>query len=103
MPTDSHPNDSFLLQLEPGQEENQWPPDANVITHKLRGVERASQEAPALALITKAMRGNLQAEREMKGQKEYSSDEALHLFELERVARTARRTAKALERKKNVL
>ena len=56
--------------------------------------KKTKQEAAALAVTTRAMRVNLQAEREMEGQKEYSSDEAYHLSELERVARTARRTTK---------
>ena len=90
VPTDLHPDEYFLLQLAPGEEDNQWPPNANVITHEFRGLdERASQEAHALAVTTGAMRGNLQAEGELEGQEEYTSEEAPHLSELERVARTA--------------
>lgn len=39
----------------------------------------------------------------MNGQEEYSSDEAPHLSDLERIARTARRTTKALERENKIL
>ena len=62
-----------------------------MITHELRGLdEGAKQKAPVLAITTRAMRGNLQADKEMKGQEEYSSDEAPHLPNLKRVARTIR-------------
>ena len=104
VPMDSHLDDYFFLQLAPRQEENHWPPTANVITYELRDVEgRASQEAPALAVTNKAMRGNLQAEGKMEGQEEFSLDEAPHHSELEKVARIAKKTTKALEREKNVL
>ena len=103
MPTDPHPDEAFLLQVAPGEEQNQWPPNANMITYELRGFDEESKpQAPALAVTTRVMRGNLQAESEMEGQKECSSDEAPHLSDLERIARTARRTAKALERENEI-
>lgn len=71
VPTDSHHDESFLLQLAHGEKQNQWPSNANVITYELRGLdEGAKQEAPALAVTTRAMRGNLQAEKQMEGQEE---------------------------------
>lgn len=104
VPTDSHQDESFLHQLAHGEKHNQWPPNANVITYELRGLdEEARQQAPTLATTTRAMQGNLQAEKEMDGQGEYSSYEAPNLSDLERVTKTTRRTAKALERENEIL
>ena len=59
-------------------------------------------EAPALAVTTRAMRGNIQAEKDVQGQEKYSS-EGPHLSKLERVARTAKGATKALERENEIL
>ena len=65
---DTHRNESFVLQIPPGEEQNQWPPNANVITYELRRLDDGPTcEAPALAVTTRAMRGNLQAEKDMEG------------------------------------
>lgn len=59
-------------------------------------------EAPALAVTTRAMRGNIQAEKDVQGQEKYSS-EGPHLSKLERVARTAKGATKALERENEIV
>ena len=101
---DTHPDESFFPQPPPGKEQNQWPPNANVITYELRSLdERTTREAPALAVTTRAMRGDLQAKKEMEVQEEYSSDEAPNLSDLEIVVRTTRRTAKVLEKENEIL
>lgn len=99
-----HPDESFRLQVTFGEEQNQWPPNANAITYELRSLDDgATHEAPALAITTRAMRGNIQAEKDVEGQEEYFSDEAPRLTDLERVIRTTRRTTKVLERENNIL
>ena len=104
VPTDPHPDEVTLLQVAHGEEQNQWPPNANLITYELRGFdEEFKPQAPTLAVTTRAMRGNLQAEREVEGQEEFSLNEAPNLSDLERIARTARRTAKALKRENEIL
>ena len=92
------------IQVLPGEEQNQWPPNANVITYELKSLDDGTtREAPALAVTTRAKRGNFQVEKDVKGQEEYSSDEAPHLSDLDRVARTARRATKALEVENEIL
>lgn len=101
---DPYHDESLPLQVAFGEEQNQWPLNANVITYELRDSEEgAKREAPSLAVITRAIRGNLLKEREMECQEEYSSDETPHLSDLEWLTRTARRTIKALERENEIL
>ena len=50
-----------------------------------------THEAPALAVTTRAMRGNVLLEENVEGQEEYSSDEGPNILELNRVARSATR------------
>ena len=104
VPTDPHLGEEALPQVAQGEEQNQWPPNANVITYELRGFdEEWRPQAPAFAVTTRAMRSNLQAEREMEGQEECSSDEASHFLDLEGIARTAWRTTEALERENVII
>ena len=90
--------------MPPEEEENQWPPNANVITFELRRLDYGTIcKAPALIVTTRAMRGNLQTKKDVEEQEEYSSDEAPHLSDLERIARTARIATKALEVENEIL
>ena len=101
---ETHLDESFIPQVPPEEEQNQWPPNANVITYELRRLDDGTTcEAPALAVTTRAMRGKIQAEKDVEGQEEYSLDDAPHLLDLERVARTARRATKALEVENEIL
>ena len=77
---DHHANESFPLQVTFGEEQNQWPSHANAVTYELRSLEYgATHEAPTLAVTTRAMRGNIQAEKDVEGHEEFSSDEGSHL------------------------
>ena len=54
-------------QLAPTDGQGQWPPHANSITYELRSLEgEVVHEAPALAIITRAMRGNMPIEVEVE-------------------------------------
>lgn len=82
--TESQANESFPLQVTAREEQNRWPPHANAINYELRSVDDgATHEAPALAVTTRAMRGNIQVEKDVEGQEEYSSDEGPHLSDFE--------------------
>ena len=95
---ETHTDESFVFQVPSGEEHNQWPPNTNVITYELRRLDDGTTcEAPALAVTTRASGGNLQEDKDVEEQEEYSSDEAPHLSDLDSVARTARRATKALE------
>ena len=101
---ETHPDEFFVLQVPPGEEQIQWPPNANVITYELRRLnDETTCEAPALVVTTRAMRQNLQAEKDVEKQEEYSSNEAPHLSDLEKVARTARRATMALHVQNEIL
>ena len=68
---DTHPDEFFILQVPPREEQNQWRPNANVITYELRRLDDGTTcEAPALAVTTRAMRNNLQVEKDVEGQEE---------------------------------
>ena len=100
---ESHHDESFPFQTGVGEEQGQWPPQTNVITYELMSLDdEITHEAPALAVTTRAMRGNVQAEKDVKGQDEYSLDEGHNLLDLDRVARVARRATRELE-KENVI
>ena len=67
---ETHPDEFFVPQWPPEEEQNQWPPNANMITYELRRLDDGTTcETPALAITTRAMRGNLQAEKDVEGQK----------------------------------
>ena len=85
---------------------NPWPPQVNSITYELRSLDgEVVHEAPALAVTTRAMRGNAPIENELDGQGDYSSDdvERPQFQELEKVASAARQATKALVRENEVL
>lgn len=72
-------------------EHKQWPLNANAVIYELRSLnDEATHEAPSLAFTTRAMRGNIQSEKDVEGHEEYFSDEGPHLSDLERVARQLR-------------
>jgi hypothetical protein len=49
--------------------QGQWPPHTNAITYELRSLDDGvTYEAPALAVTTRAMKGNIQAEKDVEGQ-----------------------------------
>ena len=100
---ESHHDDVLPLQMEMGEEQGQWPPHTNVITYELKSLgDEVTDEASALAVITRARRGKTPLEVGIEGQEEYSSDEVPNLSELDRVARVARRATRELE-KENVI
>ena len=74
----------FVPQAPPEEEQSQWPPTANVITYELRSLdEETTHEAPALAVTTRAMRGNVQPDDEVEEQEEHSYQKTTsysHLF-----------------------
>jgi hypothetical protein len=95
--TEPHYDESIPFQLGDKGEQVQWPPHTNVITYELRSLhegviqkgvihEGVIQEALALAVTTRAMTGNSQAEKDVEGHKEYSSDEGPNLSDLDKVA-----------------
>jgi hypothetical protein len=87
--------DEFLpFQVAIGNEHSQWPPLTNAITYKLRSIDDGViHEALTLAVTTRAMRGNIQADKDLERQEEYPSDEGPNLSDLDKVAR---KTAKEL-------
>ena len=56
-----------------------------------------------MVVTTRAMRGNIKADKDVKGQEEYSSDEGPNLSYLDRVAKVARRANKELEKENAIL
>ena len=100
---ESHHDDTLPLQMGIGEDQGQWPPHTNAITYELRSLDdEVSHEAPTLAVTIRAMRGKTPVEVGVEGQKEYSSDEGPNIFELDRVARVARRATRELK-KENVI
>jgi hypothetical protein len=74
--TDPHQDESLPSQVAFGEEQIQWPPHTNVITYELRSLDDGvTYEAPVLAVTTRAIRDTIQAEKDVEGQDEYSSDE----------------------------
>ena len=68
--TEPHYDESIPFQMGIGDEHDQWPPHTNAITYDLRSLnDGVIHEAPALAVTTRAMRGNIQAEKDVEGQK----------------------------------
>lgn len=104
--TEPQTNEPPPAQATSTEGQNQWPPHANAITYELRGVyEGAIHEAHALAVTTRAMRGNVPVENELDGQEEYSSDdeEPPHFPDLEKIASVARQATKALAKENEIL
>ena len=86
-----------------GEEQGQWPPHTNTITYELKSLDdEVTYKAPALVVTTRAMRGNVQAEKDIEGQEEYSSDEGPNLSDLDRITRVARKATRELK-KENVI
>lgn len=66
--TEPHQDESIAYQMGVGEEQGQWSPHTNVITYELRSLNgEVTHEAPALAVTTRAMRGNVQAEKDVEG------------------------------------
>jgi hypothetical protein len=65
--------------------------------------DEVTHEVPTLAVTTRAMRGNAQAEKDKEGHEEYSSDEGPSLLDLDRVVRVARKTYRELETENMIL
>jgi hypothetical protein len=82
-------DDMLPLPMRIGEEQNQWPPHTNAITYELRKGKGVVEETPALAVTTRARRGDAPLEVGIGEQGNYSSDEELNLSELERVAKRA--------------
>ena len=92
---ESHHDNILPLQMGIGEDQGQWPLHTNAITYELRSLDdEVSHEAPALAVTTRAMRGETPLEVGVEDQEEYSSDEGPNLFELDRVAKVARRATR---------
>ena len=101
---ESHHEDTLPLQMKIEEEQDQWPPHTNAITYELKILgDGVTNEAPALAVTTRARKWKAPLEVDVEGQEEYSSDEAPNLSELDRVARVARRAIRELERKNVIL
>jgi hypothetical protein len=80
---DPHHDEYIFPQVAFGEEQSQWPRHTNAITYELRSLDDGvTHEAPALAVITSAMRGNIQAEKDGEKHEEYSSDQGPHLLDL---------------------
>ena len=81
----------------------QCPPHANSISYELRSLEReVVHEAPALAVTTRAMRGNVPIEVEAEEDEENPLGDVLYFSELDDVAREASKATKALERENEI-
>ena len=101
--TESHHDESMPFQMDDREEQGQWPPHTNAITYEMGSFDdEVSHKASTSAVITRAMRGNVEAEKNIKDQEEYSSNEGPNLLDLDRVARVARRAIRELE-KENVI
>ena len=84
--------------------QGQCPPHANSISYELRSLEgEVVHEAPALAVTTRAMRGNVPIEVEEEEDEENPLGEVPYFSDLENVAREARKTTKVLERKNEIV
>jgi hypothetical protein len=102
--TEPHHDESIAFQMGVGEEQGQWSPHANTITYELRSSNgEVTHEAPALAVTTRAMRGNIEVEKDVVGHEEYSSDEGPNLSDLDRVARVARRATRELEKENEIV
>ena len=94
----------FPTQVAPTDGQGQWPLLANSITYELRSLEgEVVYEAPALAVTTRAMRGNMPIEVEVEEEEENSLGDVPYFSDLENVDREARKTTKALERENEIL
>ena len=101
---ESHHENALPLKVEIGGEQGQWSPHTNTITYELKSLENeVSQEAPALAVTTRARKGKTPMKIGVEDQKEYFSDEAPNLSELDRVAKVGRRATRELERENVIL
>ena len=84
--------------------QSQCPPHANSISYELKGLkEEVVHEAPALAVTTKAMRGNAPLEVDEEEEEENSLEEISYFSDLENVIREARKATKALERENEIV
>jgi hypothetical protein len=81
-----HHDESIPFQMAVGDEQGQWLRHTNAITY----------EGPALAVTTEAMQGNIQAEKDVEDQGEYSSHEGPNLSDIDRVVRVAKRATREL-------
>ena len=81
------------------------PPHANSISYELKGLkEEVVHEALALAVTTRAMRGNAPLEVEEEEEEEENPlGEIPYFSELENVTREARKATKALERENEIV
>lgn len=96
-PEEFQHNKPFITNPTAGDGGIQWPSNANVITHELRGTEATvGLEATAMAVMRRAMRESQQVRKEGIGQSKCSSEEPPNLSKLERVARAARRAVRSL-------
>ena len=101
---DANCDDMLPFPMSIGEEQSQWPPHTNAITYELRSLEgEVIHEAPALAVTTRARRGDAPLEVGIGDQEEYSSDEGLNIPELDKVARVARNVTKEIEKENAIL
>lgn len=78
-PLEYQHNESFIPDSNLEGEGVLWPPNANVSTHELMETRViVGSVAPALAIMTRAMRGNRKLERETVVQEECSSKDPPH-------------------------
>jgi hypothetical protein len=89
-----HHDEIFNSDLYPALEGAPWPPNANVITCELRESKVVvGSIIPAVAVMTRAMRGNQQVELEPDVHEECSLEELPRLSDLEEVVRVAGRAS----------
>ena len=92
------------IQVTPTDSQGQCPSHANFISYELRSLkEEVVHEAPALAIITRAMRGNMPIEMEVEEDEENPLVDVPYFSDLENVAREARKATKALEMKNEIV
>ena len=100
-------NEPSTSQSAPTECQNQqWATNVNAITYQLKELYDGSfGEEPAMAVTTRAMRGNAPAEERVDELENYSSDdvEQPQFDELGKVARTARQATKSVARENQIL
>lgn len=91
-------------QMTSADGQGQCPPHANSISHELRSLEgEIVHEASALAVTTRAMRGNVPIEVEAEEDEENSLGDIPYFSELDNVVREASKVTKALERESEII
>ena len=90
-------------QVAPTESQGQWPPQANSITYELKSLDgEVVHETPALAMTTRAMRGNMPVEIKVEEQEDNPLGDVPYFSDLQKVAREARKAIRAMERENEI-